>query len=294
MNTQSPPLRRSSLRLPANSREFWALVISLASVFVLVQVGAPVIREFEFLDPKLREYFIGISFAAFPLIHRTCKQNLSRISAYQEPVKHDSSPWYVAGVVAAAVLFGWNQFVSLLSGMSIGVLFASFEDAGIKNLDPATVNTAATTAAIVMVMPLSAIAAIFAGILLNRHTRSHTFLAVALAAFCFVAINTLMTWVFQPEMLEAIVEMISQGGETAIQVLFGMTLVGIVIFVCGAIGVLVSRFNRERPVGRIIEAARKLPPGEREALALELAGRVDAAAKNQTVALSQMPTHAEP
>ena len=127
MDDLPPPHRRRSLWLPANSHEFWALALSLLSVLVLVQVGAPVIREFEFLDPKLRDYFIGISFAAFPLIHRTYKQNLARLTIHQQPVKHDSTPWYVAGVVAAAVLFGWNQFVSLLSGISIGVLFAAFD-----------------------------------------------------------------------------------------------------------------------------------------------------------------------
>jgi hypothetical protein len=274
MNDDTPP-RQSSLRLPSNARDFWALILSVLAVFLLVQIGAPLIRELEFLDPKLREYFIGISFAAFPLIHRTCKQNLVRLSASTEPVRHDSTPWYVAGVVAAAVLFGWNQFVSLLSGMSMGVLFAAFEGAGIDKIDPDTVNSAATTAAIVIVLPLSAIAALFAGILLNRYTRSHTFLAVALASICFITINTMMTWAFQPQMIDAIVAMIAQGGEQAAQVLFGVALVGIVIFVFASAGVLISRYNRERPVGRIIEAAKRFPPQEREALALELAQRAD-------------------
>ena len=292
MDDLPPPHRRRSLWLPANSHEFWALALSLLSVLVLVQVGAPVIREFEFLDPKLRDYFIGISFAAFPLIHRTYKQNLARLTIHQQPVKHDSTPWYVAGVVAAAVLFGWNQFVSLLSGISIGVLFAAFDGPGLQNLDPATVNEAAATASLFTVMPLNAIAAIFAGILLNRHTRSHTVLALALASFSFVAINTLMTWAFHPQMFDPVIAVVAQGGEAAALVLVGMALVGIVIFVFSAIGLLVSRFNRERPVGRIIEAARKLPPGEREALALELTNRLDAAArKSQPV---QIPATAEP
>ena len=67
----------SGFRIPANAHELWALGLSLLVVLLLVQVGAPVIRELEFLDPKLRDYFIGISFAAFPLIHRQCKRGLT-------------------------------------------------------------------------------------------------------------------------------------------------------------------------------------------------------------------------
>ncbi len=291
MDDSRSPLRPRSLRLPANSREFWALALALMAVLLLVQVGAPIIRDLEFLDPKIRDYFIGISFAAFPLIHRSCKHNLARFSTTDEPVLHDSAPWYVAGVIAAAVIFGWNQFVSFLASVAIGVLLGSIGEATLQSVDANALNTAATSAALVVVLPLSAVAALYAGILLNRHTRSHTFASVALASGCFIAINALMTWALQPELVDVIVTQFRLGGSNAAGVLIGMAGVGVTIFGFGCVGVLVSRYNRERPVGRIIEAARKLPPDEREALALQLAARVN----SQAPALKpQLLTGAEP
>lgn len=292
MDDQPPALRPRSLRLPANSREFWALALALGAVFLLVQVGAPIVRDLEFLDPKIRDYFIGISFAAFPLIHRSCKQNLMRFSAMDEPVLHDSAPWYVAGVMAAAVIFGWNQFVSFLTSVAIGVLLGSLGETALQSVDVNALTTAATSAALVVVLPLSAVAALYAGILLNRHTHSHIFAAVALASGSFISINALMTWALQPELMAAIVTQINSGGANAVGVLVGMAGVGVTIFGFGCIGVLVSRYNRERPVGRIVEAARKLPHDEREALALQLSARVNSSPR--PVAQPPLATGAEP
>lgn len=289
------PLGQPSLRLPATKHELWALLVALGAVFALVQIGAPIIRTFEFLDPKLRDYFIGISFAAFPLIHRSAKHNLARLSWQTEPVLHDSAPWYVAGVVAAAVLFGWNQFVSLLAGLAIGVMLSSFPETAMQAVKAEDLNLAVTTAALIIAMPLSAVAAVYAGILLNRHTRSYTFAAVGLAALCFIMINALMTWVMQPEMMLNVFGMLAQGGSVAMQVVMGMSIVGIVIFCFGSLGVTISRFNRERPLGRIVEAARKLPAEDREALSLQLTNRVNAAVRGvPSVAAIQLPTSAEP
>jgi hypothetical protein len=60
----------SGIKFPASRHELGALALAVTVVFLLVQVGAPIIRTFDFLDPKLRDYFIGMSFAAFPFIHR--------------------------------------------------------------------------------------------------------------------------------------------------------------------------------------------------------------------------------
>ena len=295
-----------SLRLPATSHELWALLLAIVAVFLLVQVGAPIIRTFEFLDPKLRDYFIGISFAAFPVIHRGAKQTIQRFDRDPEPVRMDSAPWFVAGVMAAAVIFGWNQFVSFLSGMSIGVLMAFMSDSGLQQIDQAQLSTAVTTASVVIVLPLSAVAAVYAGILINRHTRSHPIAAVGLASVMFITINTLMTWFFEPAMIEQIVAMIMQGGADAISVVIGMGSVGLIIFLFAVAGVFISRFRHDRPVGRIVEAARRLPPSERDALATELARRVDTLAAASAAASApppappvpptprQMPTIAEP
>ncbi|MEQ1753749.1 MAG: hypothetical protein ABL973_06420 [Micropepsaceae bacterium] len=268
-------------------------------VFALVQVGAPIVRTFDFLDPKLRDYFIGMSFAAFPLIHRGCKQQLGRLANTSEPVLQDSAPWYVAGIVAAAVLFGWNQFVSLFALMSLEIMQSAYPDPQQLNLDPQVLSGLQVTAALVVILPLCAVASIYAGVQLNRHTRSHAIEAVGLAAICFMSINALLTWALNPEFMESIFQTISAGGPQALTLLLGMSMVAIIVFGFGIVGIGISRFNRERPLGKILEAARRLPAEQREALALEINDRVRHAyaVPASTVGMrsvTQLPTGDEP
>jgi hypothetical protein len=290
-----------TVRLPSSGHEFWALIIAVGVVFVLVQIGAPIIRTFDFLDPKLREYFIGMSFAAFPVVHRGSKQYLSRYSRLAEPELQDSAPWYVAGVIAAAVLFGWNQFVSFFAAMALGVALQAYPDPSTLQLNMETLGQMQTFALLIIVMPMCAVASIYAGILVNRHTRSHTLAALGLAAAVFVVINTLFTWLMNPEYMDAIFALIAMGGTQAVQVAVGMSLAGLNVFVFGVLGVYVSRYNRERPLGKIVEAARRLTTEQREALALEIATRARAAAASAAPPAPpsppppvQFPTGAEP
>lgn len=275
----------SVFRVPTNGHEFAALGASLLAVFALIQFGAPVVRELEFLDPKLRDYFIGISFAAFPFIHRGCKRGLAGFKA-QAPVRQDLAPWFVAGVIAAALLFAWNQFVSLLGGLATGVALSQVQGA---NLDAPEVLQGVILGNLAISLPLSAVAAVFAGIQLNRYSRSHVLAALALASFFFLVFNLTLNYFAQPEyIVEQITVAVSGGALSMLQFFGGMALVGIVVFVFGLIGILISHFNRERSIGRLIDAARRLPPGEREALAADITGRLEAAA----LAGSKAPPHA--
>jgi len=267
----------AGIRLPASGHEFWALIIAIGVVFGLVQLGAPIIRTFDFLDPKLRDYFIGMSFAAFPVVHRGSKQYLTRFSKTLEPELPDSASWYVAGVVAAAVLFGWNQFVSFFAAMALGVAQQAYPDPSTMNLNLDALGQMQTFALLIIVMPMCAVASIYAGILLNRHTRSHTLAALGVVAVVFVMINTLFTWLMNPAYMDSIIAMISMGGMQAAQVAFGMSLAGMNVFAFGALGVYISRYNRERPLGKIVEAARRLTADQREALATEISNRARAA-----------------
>lgn len=285
MSEQTAAAGESVFRVPTNSHEFAALGASLLAVFALIQFGAPVVRELEFLDPKLRDYFIGISFAAFPFIHRGCKRGLAGFKA-QAPVRQDLAPWFVAGVIAAALLFAWNQFVSLLGGLATGVALSQVQGA---NLDAPEVLQGVILGNLAISLPLSAVAAVFAGIQLNRYSRSHVFAALALASFFFLVFNLTLNYFAQPEyIVEQITIAVSGGALSMLQFFGGMALVGIVIFVFGMIGILISHFNRERSIGRLIDAARRLPPGEREALAADITGRLEAAA----LAGSKAPPHA--
>lgn len=290
---------QSDLRLPKSGHEFLALAISMAVVFVLVQVGAPIVRSFAFLDPKLRDYFIGMSFAAFPLIHRGCKAQLSRVGTATEPTLQDSAVWYVAGIVAAAVLFGWNQFVSLLAFLALEIIQAAYPDPGQLNIDQGALAGLQVTAALVVILPLCAVASFYAGLQLNRHTRSHTFRAIGLAALAFMLINALLTWALNPELMSSIIQTVAAGGDQAFNVLLGMSMVGLIVFGFGCAGIGASRYYRERPLGKILESARRLTPEQREALALEIenrsrAAQVSALMSSASPSIVQQPTSAEP
>jgi hypothetical protein len=110
MSEQSAAPSSGLFSIPTNWHDFTALVAAVLSVFVLIQFGAPLVREIEFLDPKLREFFIGISFVAFPSILRGYKRGLAGVKL-NAPRHHDLAPWYVVSGMAAALLFAWNQFV---------------------------------------------------------------------------------------------------------------------------------------------------------------------------------------
>jgi len=272
MAEQAAAPGESSFRIPKNTHEFAALGLSLLAVFVIVQVGAPIVRELEFLDQKLRDYFIGISFAAFPLIHQQCKRGLAGFQAKAAP-RHDLAPWFVTGVIAAALLFAWNQFVSFLGGIAMGLALGQLAQG--VNLENADVSSAVMISIMVVSLPLSAVAAMFAGALLNRHTRSHTFAALALGALFFVAFNALTSWLLEPEIVKrGWLDAAAQGAIGIAAFIVGLFLVGFIIFAFGSVGIVISRLKRERTIGSLMAAARRLPVAEREALAAEILGRI--------------------
>jgi len=277
MSDQSAVQNDRGFRLPATAQEFWALFLSGVIVFLMIQFGAPLVRQFDFVDQSLRDDAIGISFAAFPVIHWQCKLGLATLTR-QRTVRTGLAPWYVTGLVAAAVLFGWNQFVNLLGGISAGLAIGQLGQAA--NLADQDAALAVTMSEMAVSLPLSAVAAVFAGVLLNRNTRSHVFLALAFAGFCFVSLNAGTTWYFEPAMFEAQVASAAAEGTFGLAMFaLGLFLVGLIIFVFGALGLAISWFNHERAIGRIMDGARRLPAAEREVLAGDIARRLEAAAQ---------------
>lgn len=267
-----------ALRMPASAHEFWALALALLAVFLLVQIGAPAIRELEFLDPKLRDYFIGISFAAFPLIHRQCKRGLVGLAA-QPPRQLDLTPWYVSGAFAAALLFAWNQFATVCGAFAIGMLHAQLP---VGQVDNAAFMTALSTSLIAISIPMSAAASVFAGILLYRYTRSHVVAALLCASVLYLVFNLAAGFALQPDFVVGQVRnAIGQGVEGVFWFVVGIGIVAIVVLIFGGIGIAISAFNRERSLGRIVDGARRLPAAERELLAADISRRLDAAAAPQ-------------
>jgi hypothetical protein len=272
MAEQSAVPSDRTFRLPASAHEVWSLVLSLLIVFLVVQLGAPLIRTLDFIDSKLQDYAIGISFVAFPLIHRQCKSALSSFAA-PAPPGLDMTPWFVSGALAATLMLAWNQFVAACVGFAIGLLHAQIPVGPISDMEFAQ---AFGLSMLAIALPMTAFAAVFAGILLNRYTRSHVFAALGFASLLYLGFNFALNFALQPAYTYAQIERASNDGVFGI-VLFviGLGLVAFVVLVFGAIGVAISRYNRERALGRIIDGARRLSQSERELLAAEVSRRLN-------------------
>lgn len=231
-------------------------------------------RDFEFLDQKIRDFFIGGAFAAFPIIHRGAKSAIAGFKA--PPVRPELSPWFVTGAFAATLVFAWNTFVAFIAGLSIGTF------AGTVGVSPQTTAEAADgamLASILMIgLPLTAVASVYAGMLLYRNTRSHVILALAFAALLFITFNVLVTWATNPDFIVQQWNFAAQNGAAGIVYFFvGMALVAVIVFVFGGIGIIISRLMSEGSLGKVMVAARRLSPADREVLAADVTSRVEAA-----------------
>jgi hypothetical protein len=264
----------SMFRVPTNAQEYSALGLALLAVFAIVQVGAPIVRDLEFLDQKIRDFFIGGAFAAFPVLHRGAKSAIAGFKA--PPVRPELSPWFVTGAFAATLVFAWNTFVAFLAGLSLGTFAGTV---GVSPQTTAEVADGALVAGILMIgLPLTAVASVFAGILLYRNTRSHVILALAFAAVLFITFNVLVTWATNPEFIVQQWTLAAQKGVEGIVFFFvGMGLVAVIVFVFGGIGIVISRLMSEGSLGKVIVAARRLSPADREVLAGDITSRVEAA-----------------
>ncbi|NOT40575.1 MAG: hypothetical protein HOP13_08790 [Alphaproteobacteria bacterium] len=274
MSGQAAVGDNSIFRVPTNAQEYSALGLALLAVFGLVQFGAPIVRELDFLDQKIRDVFIGAAFAAFPFLHRGAKNALNGFKA--APSRPELSPWFVSGAFVATLVFAWNQFVSLVGGFSIGLFV------GTVGVSPQTaaeaIDGAAVNSILAFALPLTAVASILAGVLLFRNTRSHIVLALGFATLLFILFNVLVTWVTNPAFLFQQWGIAEAGGvEGIIQFFIGMGIVAAIVFVFGGIGVLISRFMSEGSLGKVMVAARRLSPADREILAADISNRVEAA-----------------
>ena len=197
----------------------------------------------------------------------------------------------MTGAFAATLLFAWNTIVAFLAGLSIGSFAGTV---GVAPQTTAETADSAMLASILMIgLPLTAVASGYAGVLLYRHTRSHVLLALAFAALLFIAFNTLVTWATNPAFIVQQWTIAAQNGAAGIFYFFvGMGLVAVIVFVFGGIGIFISRLMSEGSLGKVMVAARRLSPADREVLAADITSRVEAAFRAKMGA--QMPTAAEP
>jgi hypothetical protein len=255
-----------SLRAPSNLREVIALALALVIVLAIIQLGAPIVRELTFIDEKIRDSVIGLAFFAFPAINRTIKQLLDRSSG-AGLVRPDLSPWFVTGIFAATLMFAWNQFVTFLASVSIfGVVGTLAPPEAMAN------NPEVMILAISLIsLPMTFIAAIVGGILLNRYTRTGILFALLLAVFALVSLNITISWLTTRDVIERSLQ--QAGGIGGL--LIGFAAVALIIFAGLGIGVLISRINRERSIGRLLSAARKLSPTDRDEVTADVLARLE-------------------
>jgi hypothetical protein len=103
-------------------------------------------------------------------------------------------------------------------------------------------------------------------------------LALAFAAVLFITFNVLVTWTTNPEFIVQQWTLAAQKGvEGIVLFLVGMGLVAVIVFVFGGIGIVISRLMSEGSLGKVIVAARRLSPADREVLAGDITSRVEAA-----------------
>ncbi len=253
------------LRPPSNLREILALALALVIVLAIIQLGAPLVRQLTFIDEKIRDSVIGLAFFAFPAINRTIKQLLDRSSG-SRLVRPDLSPWFVTGIFAATLMFAWNQFVSFVGALAVYAILGQIVDAETLSQHSQTVAQGLSMIAI----PMALVAGVYGGMLLNRYTRSLVMLAVLLGALGLMALNIGTTFLLAPSTFEMAVN--TAGG--LVGLVSGFAILATIILIALSIGVVISRINRDRSIGRLLNAARKLSPEDRDEVTADVLQRL--------------------
>ena len=259
-------------RPPSNLREGMATVAALAMVLAFIQIAAPFVQKAEFIAKEIRDYVVGLGFALFVPVYRLVNQGLQTVQGGAGLVRPDLSPWFVTGMTAAALLFAWNQFVGFVSGAAIAAAIRSVgQSADLSQVD---IGAAVTLGATFIVIPLCAAASILAGTALNRTTRSGVLFALILASVAYLCLSVFTAWIIQPTSLKSALQQAMQQ-QQALAFVAALAFIAIVVFLFGGIGVIVSRIQRERSIGRLLNAARRLDPEERNAVTDDVLQRLE-------------------
>jgi hypothetical protein len=262
-----------SWRPPSNIREVIATLGALVATFGIIQVAAPIVKNADFIIEEIRNYVVGIGFALFPPIYNGINRGLMGLQGGAKQERPELAPWFVTGVTAAALLYAWNQFVGFVSGFGLGTAFSHVAQA--VDLSSANLTQAIVQGATVIAIPLSAAASIYAGMLLNRLTRSGVLLALLLASLVYLLLNVSTTYIFNREIFMAQLKL-AEDPVTAAAFGVGVMLIPLIVFLSGGIGIIISRLNRDRTIGRLSNAARRLKPEERDAVTQDVLDRLAA------------------
>jgi hypothetical protein len=235
-----------ALKPPSTVKEALAALIALGIVLAGANLAAVGLKNL--LEPTVRSSVVGMVFASVPAVYGFSNRALNGFAP-----KHlefpELTPWYVTGLSAGACLFAWIQFIAFITGAGLGLAFAQ---AGIQ-----PEMTVIATAAGLVTLIITAPASFLAGMILNRSTRSLVFLAVLFAAILCVALSVATSWMLVPTYM-------AQLSKSPTSVLLGVAIPAGIVLVFGLLGVGWSALWRERSIGRVAQATRRLKPRQRE------------------------------
>ncbi|MBI1359580.1 MAG: hypothetical protein GC155_04775 [Alphaproteobacteria bacterium] len=249
-----------ALKPPSSLKEAVAAIISLVVVLAAANLAASGLKTL--LDPTVRSSVVGMLFASVPAVYGFSNRALNgfRPKRLEYP---ELLPWYVTGLFAGACLFAWIQFIAFIVGASLGMASAS---AGLEQLDMHIIASVSGLATLAITAPAS----ILAGMNLNRSTRGLVFVALLFASILCVALSIFTSWLLAPAFMA---ELMKQ----PLQAVVGSAIPAMVVLVFGIIGVGWSALWRERSIGRLAHAARRLKPDQRDEVFSDITHRLAAA-----------------
>lgn len=263
------------LRLPRTVSEAAALGGAFAVCFGLAFAISPLVENLSQVPEHLRGYINGLPLAALPVLNNTFKQMIARAMTPGAGVERTDLPsWPVAGAVAGGSLVAWYWFTAFLGKLTTTLTTGTILADRLGDTDGAAVTRFVEGAAGVNATVLTLLAAIVAGRMLNRFTRKGVLAALIVTSIAYLVVNFILAYYFNPGELNALMQDSVGGGAGAMAgMIVGFALIPLAIFLMGLIGVLSSRVNRERSMGRLVNAARPLDDDARHALTEEVLKR---------------------
>ncbi|MEP7210394.1 MAG: hypothetical protein ABI740_06120 [Alphaproteobacteria bacterium] len=251
-----------ALKPPSTVKEGIAALIALGVVLAAANFTAVGLKNL--LDPSVRSSVVGMVFASVPAIYGFSNRALNGFQPKRLEFP-ELLPWYVSGMLAGACLFAWIQFIAFVTGAGLGLAFAN---SGITSPDITVIAQVAGLATLIITAP----AAVLAGTILNKSTRGLVFLALLFAAILCVGLSIFTSWLLQPAFINQIMANPLAAG-------VGVGVPALVVLVFGFGGVIWSAMWRERSIGRLAHAARRLKPDQRDQVFAEITDMLGAQAQ---------------
>jgi|GEM_PF-3061264 len=244
-------------------------LIAGATAFAVVVIGAHLLAHTlkGLIDDSVRNGAVGVLFASVPAVYGVVRKVTFSFGPKPEKPSPELAPWYITALFAGACLFSWSQFF----GFIIGV--ASAAAAPTLNQDPLKIAGAILG---ILQMPLLLIWAVVAGKYLYSNTRSGIALAVAAMIFIFVVLNMLMNFVILPGSTEQMLAAMETKFDWGL-IAASMAAVAVVVLIGALIGIAVGAIRRSRGKARLVSLYQKLDKPERDALIVDVRGRILAA-----------------